>query len=235
MSAVFREPVLRQATAGMVNRSRYAEDRLHEGTFAQYVILGAGLDSFAWRRPDVLRSMQVFEIDHPATQAWKRERVTALALPRSDRHILAPVDFETETLRDALSSAGFNWSEPTLYSWLGVTQYLSTDAIRATLRTVASCAPGSEIVFTYIATSAFLDDIGQELVDTGSRVAAERGEPFRVSLSPADAEALAEQDGGLKISDHPTREELHNRYFAGRSDGLTPSTAQRLIAAAVPD
>ncbi len=234
MNAVFREPVLRQATAAMVNRARYTEDRLRAGTFAQYVILGAGLDSLAWRHPGVLRTLRVFEIDHPATQAWKRERVTALALPANDGHVFAPVDFETDTIQDGLDASGFDWSQPTLFSWLGVTQYLTMDAVRATLRIVASCAAGSEIVLTYIPTMAYLDALGQEFIETLSRVAAERDEPLQALLAPTDAEALIEQECGLRVDEHLTRDDLHSRYFAGRSDGLTPPTTQRVIAALVP-
>jgi methyltransferase (TIGR00027 family) len=235
LSALFPEPVRRRATAGMVVRSRYAEDRLVQGQFSQYVILGAGLDSFAWRRPDVLGSLRLFEVDHPATQAWKHERAAALALPTSEHHVFAPIDFESETLRDGLDGAGFDWSQPSLFSWLGVTQYLTKTAVLGTLRTVASCAPGSEIVFSYVPTSAFLDQVGQEFIEKITRAAVEAGEPFQTFLSPTDAEVLVGQEcGGLKVSDHPTRDELHNRYFTGRSDGLTPHTAECLIAAVVP-
>ena len=233
MATRFSEPMLRQATASMVNRSRYAEDRLLAGAFAQYVILGAGLDSFAWRRPDVLRALRVYEVDHPATQAWKRERAEALALPTSDEHVFAPVDFESETLRHGLDAAGFDWSRPTLFSWLGVTQYLTTDAIRATLRTVAGSAPGSEIVFTYVPPPPFLDELGLEFIEVVSNVAGERGEPFRTFLSPADARTLVEEHGDLEIREDLSRDDLHGRYFSDRSDGLTPYTAQRFVAAAV--
>src|SRR4051794_34286827 len=101
-AALHQERVRRDARAWVVARSRYAEDRLDEQPFTQYVVLGAGLDSFAWRRPDLLRSLRVFEVDHPATQAWKRERVANLALPTSDHHVFAPVDFETESLESGL-------------------------------------------------------------------------------------------------------------------------------------
>src|SRR5262249_39586542 len=89
-----RSPVVRQGHAGVLVRSRYPEDRLTEGQYSQYVILGAGLDSFAWRRPDLRGSLRVFEVDHPATQAWKHERIATLALPISEGHVFVPVDFE---------------------------------------------------------------------------------------------------------------------------------------------
>ena len=108
LCTVFPEPVREEAICGVAARSRYVEDVLAAGAFAQYVILGAGLDSFGWRRPDALRTLRVFEVDHPATQAWKRDRARVLALPRSDRHVFAPVDFETEKLDAGLASVGFD-------------------------------------------------------------------------------------------------------------------------------
>jgi methyltransferase (TIGR00027 family) len=90
--------------------ARYPEERLLEGDYSRYVVLGAGLDSFAWRRPDVCRGVRVFEVDHPATQAWKRDRVANLALPIGGQHLFVSVDFQTEALDDCLDSAGFDWS-----------------------------------------------------------------------------------------------------------------------------
>jgi methyltransferase (TIGR00027 family) len=120
--SLFPGQVIREIIAAVCTRSRYAEDRLAAGAFAQYVILGAGLDSFAWRRPDLLRSLRVFEVDHPASQAWKLERVRDLALPLSDSQVFVPVDFEAEPLRDALRTAGFDWGQPALFSWTGVAE-----------------------------------------------------------------------------------------------------------------
>jgi methyltransferase (TIGR00027 family) len=109
--AVFPDEVLRQVLAGLCTRGRYAEDRLAAGAFTQYVILGAGLDSFAWRRPDLLGSLRVFEVDHPASQAGKLARVDGLALPLGDSQVFVPVDFETGSLQDALRAAGFDWDQ----------------------------------------------------------------------------------------------------------------------------
>jgi methyltransferase (TIGR00027 family) len=228
-----REPVVREGVAGVVTRSRYAEDRLVAGSFSQYVILGAGLDSFAWRRPDLLRSVRVFEVDHPASQAWKRQRVTDLALPVTDGHVFAPIDFETATLSDGLTAAGFDWSRPTLFSWLGVTFYLTQAAIEATLRTVAICPAGSEVVLTYCPTSEFLDAIGSEFLVTMSAIASASGEPIQSRFAPADLETII-HSCGLRPIDHPTREDLIDRYFSERADRLKPYTVERLLAAVVP-
>jgi methyltransferase (TIGR00027 family) len=228
---VLREPVHRQALAGQLARSRYAEDRLTD-YFSQYVILGAGLDSFAWRRPDLLNFLRVFEVDHPATQEWKRQRAAALALPTSDRHVFAPIDFQTANLREGLTAPGFDWTQRTLYSWLGVTAYLPIDAIEATLRTVATGASGSEIVMSYAVTKPFLDDLGREFVEVIGEVAEQAGELLGTFFAPGDAEGLVRRCG-LSMVDHVGRDELHRRYFAGRTDGLTPYTVERLLTAVV--
>src|ERR1700733_185343 len=162
--AAFPETALRQSRASVVARSRYAEDRLISGGYRQYVILGAGLDSFAWRRADLIGWLRLFEVDRPASQARKLAMIAELGFPVRDAHIFAAVDFKAESLRDGLSRAGFDWSEPAFFSWLGVTIYLTAEAISATLRSVSGCGPGSEIVLSYDASDAFLDDAARELV-----------------------------------------------------------------------
>lgn len=222
--------MLRQNRASIVARSRYAEDRLVSGGYRQYVILGAGLDSFAWRRPDLIGWLRLFEVDHPASQAWKRDRITELDLPVRDGHVFAPVDFETEPLRDGLTRAGLDWSQPAFFSWLGVMIYLTPEAITATLNTVSGCGTGSEIVLSYDAPDAFLDDTAREMVKIEARQVAATGEPYTTRMSPAQAETLIE-NAGLEVVEHLAPQTLYDRYFAQRSDGLRPSTAERLIAA----
>ena len=233
LSSVLSEDLQRQARAAMTMRSRYAEDRLSQGAFTQYVLLGAGLDSFAWRRPDLLRSLRVFEVDHPASQAWKRQRATELGLPMSDHHLFAPVDFEVDSLRDGLEAAGFDWAQPTMFSWLGVTMYLTTDAIAATLRTVATGAPGSEVAFSYRADESVLDDTGRKIIEIIGAIAIQLGEPFTEERPRAEIERLV-QDCGLGVEDHPTREDTIQRYFANRSDGMVSWSVESLLAARVP-
>jgi methyltransferase (TIGR00027 family) len=232
-ATLHQERVRRDARAWVVARSRYAEDRLQQRPFSQYVILGAGLDSFAWRRPDLLHTIRVFEVDHPATQAWKRERIASLALPSSDHHVFAPVDFETESIGNGLDATGFDWSEPTMFSWLGVTAYVEVDAIDTMLRHVVSAIPRSEIVLTYCPPESHLDEFSREFRSTILRVAADAGEPLKTILSPAGARTLVE-GCGLHVHDHPDHDDIHQRYFAARTDGLTPHNHERLIAATVP-
>ena len=228
--AALPEAALRQSRASVVARSRYAEDRLVAGGYRQYVILGAGLDSFAWRRADLIGWLRLFEVDHPASQAWKLARITELGLPARDGHVFAAVDFETESLRDGLSRAGLDWSRPAFFSWLGVVLYLTAEAIDATLQSVSGCCSGSEIVLSYDASDTFLDDAAREMVKIEARLVAATGEPYTTRMSPAQAEALVE-GAGMDIVEHLTPQALYDRYFAGRSDGLRPSAAERLIAA----
>jgi methyltransferase (TIGR00027 family) len=230
MSSVFPAQVVREIVAAVCTRSRYAEDRLAAGGFAQYVILGAGLDSLAWRHPDLLRSLRVFEVDHPASQAWKLERVRGLGLPLSDSQVFVPVDFEAEPLRDALGAAGFDWGQPALFSWTGVAPYLTAQAIESTLRTIAGAAAGSEVVFSYRAEDCVLDDVGQEFIRVYAPLAASLGEPLQPGWPGIEIERLISRCG-LQAVDHPARADLEQRYFAGRTDDLRPYTVETLVTA----
>ena len=230
--SLFPAEVVGEVFAGVCTRSRYAEDRLAAGAFAQYVILGAGLDSFAWRRPDLLRSLRVFEVDHPASQAWKLERVRDLALPLSNSQVFVPADFEAEPVEDALRTAGFDWGQPALFSWTGVAPYLTAQAIASTLRTIARTAAGSEVVFSYLAEEAVLDDVGREFIRIYAPLAASLGEPLQPGWPAMEIEQLISRSG-LKVADHPVRADLQERYFAGRADGLRPFTAESLVTARV--
>jgi methyltransferase (TIGR00027 family) len=229
---LFPGPVRRDARAAVCTRSRYAEDRLAAGTFAQYVILGAGLDSLAWRRPDLLRSLRVFEVDHPASQAWKLKRVRDLALPVSDSHVFVPADFEAEPARDALGTAGFDSGQPALFSWTGVAPYLTEQAIASTLRTIARAAAGSEVVFSYRAEESVLDDAGREFIRIYAPLAASLGEPLQPGWPVIEIERLISRSG-LKVVDHPARADLQGRYFADRADALRPYNAETLVTARV--
>ncbi len=156
-----------------------------------------------------------------------------MALPRSDQHVFAPVDFERETLDAVLASVGFDASASTLFSWLAVMPYLTVDAIETTLRGIARTAPGSQVALSYGVAEQYLDDVGRQFISLLRRVAAQRGEPIRMLLSPTDAEALLSRCG-LSVIDHLDRDALRERYLAGRNDVPAPYTTERLITAAVP-
>lgn len=218
--------------AFVVARQRFAEDRLIAGGFEQYVMLGAGLDSFVWRRPDIARDTRIIEIDHPATQGFKKARAAALGLTLPRAHSFVSVDFEKETLEDALDRAGFDWMRPAFFSWIGVTMYISRAASAATFATVARCAKGSEIVFTYVPAASELDDHDLKMRKAFLAIAADAGETMTSEFSQQDLAALI-ADAGLGLAANPTRDDLIDLYFKGRPDGLRPYQMERVAAARV--
>jgi methyltransferase (TIGR00027 family) len=170
----------RSVTAAVVARSRYLEDEVDQAVgrgVSQYVILGAGLDSFAYRRPELAKVLHIFEVDHPATQAWKRTRLRAAGVELAVNLSLVPVDFEKESLIDNLRMGGYRTDARGLFSWLGVTMYLSTDAIFGTLRVVAGLAPGTEIIFEYNVPKDLVDEETQKILAAAMTAAQARGEP----------------------------------------------------------
>jgi methyltransferase (TIGR00027 family) len=218
----------------MCVRARLAEDVVERAVAAgtrQYAILGAGLDSFAYRRPDLLVRLRVFEVDHPASQAWKRERLAELGVSLPANLVFAPVDFETETLRAGLLAAGFDFAAGAVFSWIGVTMYLTLTAIEATLETVAACPPGSRIVLTYNLPPSVLQDQGRAIGSRMSRMAGEMGEPWISFFTPVEAEALVLRCGFGEV-DHFGPAEAIRTYFASRPD-VRLGMPQRLLVATV--
>jgi methyltransferase (TIGR00027 family) len=216
----------------MCVRARLAEDVVERAVTAgtrQYAILGAGLDSFACRRPDLLARLRVFEVDHPASQAWKRERLAELGVRVPANLVFAPIDFETQTLRAGLLAAGFDFAANAVFSWIGVTMYLTLAAIEATLETVAACPPDSRIVLTYNPPPSALKDQGLAIHNRMSRLADEMGEPWISLFTPAEAEALLRSYGFGKV-DHFGPTEAIRTYFAVRRD-VRLGMPQRLLVA----
>ena len=233
MAAAFGEDLLRTTAAMLLVRSRFAETRLDAGRFAQYVLLGAGLDSFAWRRPDRLAAgLRLFEVDHPDSQAWKRARVEQLGLPLHGNHVFAPVDFEVETFDAGLDRVGFDWSAPTFFSWLGVVPYLTVDAVASTLQTLAKAGSGSEVVLSYCVPRSEMCETGLRFDDVLVGLLDSVGEPFHTVLRAAEMEALVERCG-LTVVEHPDRATVAARYFAGRTDGLGPIVFEQSLAARI--
>ncbi|MDG3443173.1 class I SAM-dependent methyltransferase [Nitrospirillum amazonense] len=226
-------PPARFLRAALVARSRFAEDALAAAVAQgvdQYVVLGAGLDTFAYRNPHP--GLRVLEVDHPATQAWKREMLAAAGIAPPAGVAYAAVDFESDTLADGLTRAGFDWNRPAFVAWLGVTVYLTRDAILDTLRRVAALPAGSGIVFDYSLPPDRLTD-GQRVTfqAIADRAAAE-GEPWRTFFTPdALAEDLRGLGFGAVVDVGPA--ELNPRYFAGRADGLALGGVGRLAHASV--
>ena len=215
----------------LVARARVTEDRLRETAFAQYVILGAGLDAYAWRHPDALRrGLRVFEVDHPATGAWKQSRIAELGLPSHDNHSFVPTDFSTERLADTLNAAGFDPAKPTLFSWLGVAMYLTIDAVEEVLRFVAACAPGSEIVWTYWPVPDELDEADVAFREELAARQADEGEPIVSMLSASLAEDITSRCN-LDLVSHPHARDLARAYFVARTDRLAPASGERIVVA----
>ena len=215
-------------------RARFAEDVVERAAAAgvsQYVILGAGLDSFAYRRHDLLDRLRVFEVDHPATQRWKRRRLTGLGVDIPAGLVFAPVDFERQTLRQGLEQAGFDFRQLVVFSWVGVTMYLTLDAISATLATMAGCRAGSRVVLTYNQPPAVLGGTTARIAAAFAGIAAEMGEPFVSRFLPGQIDQLLREHGFGEIADFGP-DEARASYFQDRAD-VDIAGAQRLIAATV--
>jgi methyltransferase (TIGR00027 family) len=216
------------STAIWVLRGRFAEDRLErarERGVEQYVILGAGLDTFVLRHANDLGALVVFEVDDPPMQAWKRRRIAELSLPLLEALRFVPCDFETMRIADALEDASFLPRSPAFVSWLGVTQYLTKDAIAETFRWVSTLASGSEIVFTFV--------LPTEEADTWKRNAAKalEGVRFETFFTPDEITSLV-NEAGLTVVELLTAEEANRRYFTNRSDDLQASASELLMVAA---
>jgi methyltransferase (TIGR00027 family) len=231
--------------AWVVARARFLDDLVAEqaarGT-AQYVILGAGLDSFAQRRPDLGKPdrggqpgdagrLRVFEVDQPATQAWKRQRLTELGCGVPGWLRLVPVDFESgESWRAGLSAAGFDSDAPAVAASTGVSMYLTREANAATLRQLAALPRGSTVAVTFQPPLDFLDERDRPGRLIAERGAAASGTPFISFFAPDEFLAMA-RDAGFTHVRHVANETIRDRYFAGRQDGLRPSTGEDFLVA----
>ncbi len=225
----------RSITNAVVTRSRYVEDEVDEAVsrgVSQYVILGAGLDSFAYRRSELAQVLQIFEVDLPATQAWKRARLRAAGLELPANLSLVPVDFERESLIDNLQMSGYRTDAPGLFSWLGVTMYLSTDAIFGTLQAVAALAPGTEIIFEYNVPKDLVDEETQKILAAATTATQARGESQGTSFEPASLAEQVRKIGFAEVTDF-VPDEAEARYFRDRTDGLRPQRLNHYMRARV--
>jgi methyltransferase (TIGR00027 family) len=207
-------------------RARYAEEKLDAAMRAgidQYVILGAGLDSFAWRRPDAAGRLTIFEIDHPRSQAAKRGRLKECGLTVPAHLEFIPVDFGRETVAEALARSRYSSGRRAFISMLGTAQYLSREALATTLRSIASAAaPGSELVLSYIQPTRLVDPALLPDHERAIRKSAQAGEPFVSFYDPAEfpQEVCAL---GYELLEHSLPDSLARRYLAGRTDGRQSS------------
>ncbi|MGH7144571.1 MAG: class I SAM-dependent methyltransferase [Planctomycetota bacterium] len=220
--------------AGIVARARFTEDLVVEQAVRgvdQYVILGAGLDSFAQRRPEVAGRVQVFEVDSPGPQAWKRKRLAECGFGRPAWLRLVPVDFEAGAVGwERLPAAGFDAARPAVVACAGVSMYLTRDAVAATLRQMAQLAAGSTLAMTYILPMELGDPEerpGREMAEKGARRA---GTPFLSFFAPDEIADMA-RTAGFKAARTVPAAELTRRYFASRSDGLHPGRSEETLLA----
>lgn len=227
--------ILAGARTQVLCRSRYTEECLTQAVRAgvrQYVVLGAGLDTFAYRS-DLAQGMRVFEVDHPTTQEWKRRRLGDAGIPIPPNVTYVPVDFETEDLAERLSDEGFDNDRPVLASWLGVSVYLSSTAIAQNLGVVGRFAPGTELVLDYMVPERLRDAAGQTYAEGVAPVAAERGEPWLSFFTPADLAALLTRHGFAVVDDLCQRDMFENGGWGIRHDSLQPALLSRIARARV--
>jgi methyltransferase (TIGR00027 family) len=219
--------------ASVALRSRYAEDQLsfavNRGVW-QYVLLGAGLDTFAYRSPHY--GLQVFEVDHPATQRWKQWRLEQAGIAAPAALKFAPVDFEVQTLADGLRLAGFRRDEPAFFSMLGVAIYLTKPALMETLRFVSTLAPGSGIVFSYSVPSDTLPATQRLAREAAAARVAAIGEPWISYYDPVALAAELRALGFSRVRDFGAAE-ANRSYFGDRDDGLRVSRSGRLMTVTV--
>lgn len=224
----------RRIRAAIAARARFLEDLvvLEAGRgVAQYVILGAGLDTFAQRRPEIASRLRVFEVDRPEPQAWKRERLVALGFGVPEWLRFVPVDFEAgASWWQRLVDEGFDATRPAVVASLGVSMYLGKEAISATLRLGATLAPGSTFAMTYLVPAELLDGEDRTLAEMSKKGAAGSGTPFVSFFSPDEMLSFA-LASGFKAARSINAATYVERYFQDRSDGLAPASGEDLLLA----
>jgi methyltransferase (TIGR00027 family) len=231
-------PFARGMRAFLCARSRFAEDALERAIangVRQYLVLGAGLDTYGARsglpEHSVHPSLRIFEVDHPATQAWKRACLEQAGVHVPETVTFVPVDFEREHLMAQLAASGFDAGAPAFCSWLGVVPYLTREAAVGTLHALGSLPMGSGVAFDYSVARESLSLTQQAAYDWLADRVARAGEPFRLGFDPAELRELLMECGFMQVEDIDG-DAIHARYFAGRSDGLTVRGALGRLACA---
>lgn len=225
--------IARAFRAFMAARSRYAEDQLALSVaagVAQYVLLGAGLDTFAYRNP--FPRLRVFEVDFPATQQWKRALLAEAALVPPASLIFVPLDFEHKTLAAGLADARFDSRIPAFFGWLGVVPYLTLEAFRATLETIVKLPTGTAVSFDYGLSPKSLSPLRRMALKALADRVAKAGEPFRLFFTPHELDEEFRR-AGFRRFEQLDSAAINQRYFAGRADGLeVPSPGLGRLATA---
>jgi len=227
-------PVLAGARVQVTCRSRYTEDALSRAVsrgVGQYVILGAGLDSFAYRA-GLAGRVRVFEVDHPATQDWKRRALAAAQVPVPEAVTFVAVDLATDSLAGPLLAAGFDTAAPALVSWLGVTMYLTPDAVADIMTAVGRLAPGTELVADYMLPAGLRDEAGAVYGELVAQAAAERGEPWPSCFAPGEMADMARRAGFREVRNVRQRDAIPAGLWQ-RPDSLRPAALAVLCHGAV--
>lgn len=219
-------PVGRDFRAFMAVRSRYTEDQLAAAValgVTQYVVLGAGLDTFAYRNP--FAALHVFEVDFPATQEGKRAMLAEAGIPVPENLTFVPLDFEYHTLAEGLADAGFDARKPAFFGWLGVVPYLTLEAFRATLAAIGRLPTGTAVSFDYALSPETLGPLGRMAFDRLAERVAAAGEPFQLFFTPETMELELRRAGFQRI-EQLDYERLNELYFKDREDGLKLSAVR---------
>ncbi|MFI6865907.1 class I SAM-dependent methyltransferase [Nocardia sp. NPDC050406] len=219
--------------AGIVGRARFIEDVLAaeiERGVRQYVLLGAGLDTLAQRRPELAERVTVFEIDQPGPQEWKRRRLVELGYGVAAGLRLVPVDFELDSWWGRLTAAGFDPDRPAVVASTGVSMYLTAETNLATLRQLSKLAAGSTVAMTFMLPSELVGSEEQRLRQFAEQGARASGTPFISFYSPDEMLALARQ-AGFGTVEHISSTAMTDRYFANRADGLRPAESEQMLLA----
>ncbi|MEU0839606.1 class I SAM-dependent methyltransferase [Streptomyces sp. NPDC005962] len=220
--------------AAMVARARFIEELITERAghgVGQYVILGAGLDTFAQRRPEIASRLRIFEVDQPGPQAWKRRRLAELGYGIPEWLHLVPFDFEAGgSWLERLAAAGFDAGQPAVVVSTGVSMYLTKDATTATLRRIAGLAPGSTLAMTFLLPPGLVDEADRPGLRASEEGARASGTPFLSFYTPPEMLALA-REAGFRDVRHVSGASHAERYFADRADGLRPSSGEDLLLA----
>jgi methyltransferase (TIGR00027 family) len=215
-------------------RHRFAEDRLQQAIergIRQIVLLGAGLDSLALRKPELAKDLTLVEVDHPDSQSWKLARLEALGLETPSITYL-PVDFGSESLEERLRASPLDLGQPVYFSWLGVTQYIERAASDATLGLVAARPRGSEVVFDFIVRNDLLDPTERAFSDSAAANSTVRGEPWLTTFDPNELESHLAGLGFTKI-ERLTPELAAARYYSAQPAEVTPLEAWQVVSARV--
>lgn len=220
--------------ASIVGRARFIEDIVEAETkkgVAQYVILGAGLDTFAQRRNDLAGKLHIFEVDQPGPQAWKQKRLKEIGLPVPDSLHFVPVDFEAgQSWWKELLASSFDLTKPAIVVSTGVSMYLTKEANKATLEKLAKLAPGSTFAMTFMLALELLSPEERATMEFVMKRTKEAGTPFLSLFSPPEILSLA-KEAGFKKAEYVSGEDIYQRYFANRSDGLRAGNAEAFLVA----